>query len=53
MAAEQQVKERADRVRQMKEVDGLEKGDPVLDEAIAELLERKAVLEKFQEPVPQ
>lgn len=38
-------------MRQMKEVDGLEKGDPVLDEAITELLERKAVVEKLQEPV--
>lgn len=48
MLAEQHVKEQADRVRHMKEVDGLEKGDPVLDEAVSELLQRKAALEQLQ-----
>ena len=42
------VQEQADHVRHMKEVDGLEKGDPVLDEAVAELLQRKDALQKLQ-----
>ena len=46
--AEQHVKEQADHVRHLKETDGLTKGDPVLDEAIEELLARKQNLEKLQ-----
>lgn len=46
--AEQQVTQQADHVRQLKEVEGLAKGDPVLDEAIAELLQRKQTLEQLQ-----
>ena len=46
--AEKDVQEQADHVRHMKEVDKLEKGDPVLDEAIAELLKRKDVLQRLQ-----
>ena len=45
--AEQHVKEQADRVRHLKETEGLAKGDPVLDEAIEELLKRKQSLEKL------
>ena len=47
-AAEQQVTQQANHVRQLKEVEGLAKGDPVLDEAIAELLQRKQTLEQLQ-----
>lgn len=47
-SAEKLVQEQADRVRQMKEVDGLTKGDPVLDEAVAELLQRKNTLQELQ-----
>ena len=46
--AEKSVQEQADCVRQMKELDGLTKGDPVLDEAVAELLQRKNALQKLQ-----
>ena len=49
-SAEQQIQEQADHVRHMKEVDKLKKGDPDLDEAIAELLKRKDVLQRLQEP---
>ena len=46
--AEQQVTEQADHVRHLKEVDGLTKGDSVLDAAIAELLQRKELLQHLQ-----
>ncbi|KAA6424741.1 MAG: hypothetical protein FRX49_05408 [Trebouxia sp. A1-2] len=45
---EQQVTEQADHVRHLKEVDGLTKGDSVLDAAIAELLQRKELLQHLQ-----
>lgn len=48
MFAEQSVQEQADYVRQLKETDHLTKGDPVLDEAIAELMNRKQMLQKLQ-----
>jgi len=46
--AEQQVQDQADHVRHLKEVDSLTKGDPVLDEAVAELLQRKQTLQQLQ-----
>lgn len=46
--AEQNVKQQADHVRQLKETDQLTKGDPVLDEAISELLHRKQILQSLQ-----
>ena len=46
--AERHVKEQADHVRHLKETDQLTKGDPVLDEAVAELLQRKQVLQSLQ-----
>ena len=42
------MQEQADHVRQLKEVDGLAKGDPVLDEAVTELLQRKQTLQQLQ-----
>ena len=47
-AAELSVKEQADHVRHLKEVEGLSKGDPVLDEAVSELLQRKQALQNLQ-----
>ncbi len=46
--AEQQVTEQADHVRHLKEADGLTKGDALLDAAIAELLQRKELLQQLQ-----
>lgn len=48
MSVEQGVQEQASYVRQLKETDQLTKGDPVLDEAIAELLNRKEILQNLQ-----
>ena len=48
LSAEQSVQEQADNVRNLKETQGLKKGDPILDDAIAELLQRKQALEKLQ-----
>jgi len=40
--------EQADHVRHLKEVDGLTKGDSMLDAVIAELLQRKEMLQHLQ-----
>ena len=48
LSSEQSVQEQANYVRQLKETDQLTKGDPVLDEAIAELLNRKEELQSLQ-----
>lgn len=47
--AEQQVTAQADHVRHLKEEDGVTKGDALLDAAIAELLQRKEMLQHLQE----
>ena len=46
--AELGVKQQADHVRHLKEVEGLTKDDPVLDAAVSELLQRKQALQNLQ-----